>query len=282
MATTTAPAAAGIRLELQEILRSLSDRIRAESAGSVADVRKRARLAEVGASRALCSLCARFLTGRREEPDAAYSSFLSPGQIRDALDSAMLDARELKALREEAEETLDSLSRDPASLRLDDRSQALLAQLARQETEAFADVQEHETADANTAARALKTCVADMSGVLLDALCAARDAKTDADRRALGEEALAKIEGAAGGWAAWFVAAERQAGARAFPELPLARELSSAMVGDAHLRSLVVSLRHAMKLRRRHARMVAALQRLQGAVGACDAITSLSGSVAEP
>jgi hypothetical protein len=281
MATTTAaPAAAGIRLELQEILRSLSERIRAESAGSVADVRRRARLAEVGAARNLCSLCARFLTGRRGDSDAA--SFLSPGQIRDVLDSALLDARELKALREEAEATLETLSQDTATRRLDERWQALLAQLAQQEAAAFAEVQEHETTDADAAARALKTCVADMSGVLLDTLCAARDASTDAERRALGEEALAKIERAAGGWAGWFAAAERQAAARTPPELPLSRELSGAMAGDAHLRDLVVSLRHAMKLRRRHARMAAALQRLQSAAAACDAITSLSGSVAEP
>jgi hypothetical protein len=278
--TAAAPAAAGIRLELQEILRSLSERIRAESAGS--DVRRRARLAEVGATRNLCSLCARFLTGRRDDLDAAYSSFLSIGQIRDVLDSALLDARELKALREEADATLETLSQDTATRRLDERWQALLAQLAQQEAAAFAEVQEHETADADAAARALKTCVADMSSVLLDTLCAARDANTDAERRALGEVALAKIERAAGGWADWFAAAERRAAARAAPKLPLSRELSGAMAGDAHLRDLVVSLRHAMKLRRRHARMAAALQRLQSAAAACDAITSLSGSVAEP
>lgn len=211
---TVAPAAAGIRLELQEILRSLSERIRAESAGSVADVRKRARLAEVGATRSLCSLCARFLTGRRDDTDAAYSSFLSPGQIRDVLDSALLDARELKILREEAESALAALSQDRATQQLDKRCQTLLANLVEQETSVFSELQQREAADADAAVQALKTCVADMSGVLLDALCAARDAASDNERRALGEEALAKVEKAAGGWASWFIATERLAAAR--------------------------------------------------------------------
>jgi len=279
-----APAAVGIRLELQEILRTLSDKIRAESAGSVADVRKHARLAEVGATRALCSLCARFLTGRHDDlsSDSAYSSFLSPGQIRDVLDSALLDARELKVLREEADAAFDSLIRDSASSRLSERAQVMLSQLAQQESAAFAQVQERENAEADAASRALKTCVGDLSGVLLDALCAARDAETDAERRALGAEALAKIEKAAGSWASWFVATERRSAAQSPPEVVLARELSSAMAADAHLCALVMGLRHALKLRRRHARMAAALLRLQAAASACDAITSLSGSVAEP
>lgn len=277
-----AAAAVGLRLELQDILRTLSDRIRTESACSVADVRKRARLAEVGATRGLCSLCARFLTGRRDDSEAAYSSFLSPGQIRDALDSALLDARELKVLREEAEATLEALTNDASTRRIGERPKLLLEQLAKQEATAFATVQEHENADADAAVSAIRACVNDMSGVLLDALCAARDAGSDAERRAIGEKALGKVEQAAGGWADWFAASEKQAVSRTPTELFLSRELSGAMASDAHLRDLVVSLRHAMKLRRRHARIAAALLRLQAAVAACDAITSLSGGVAEP
>lgn len=281
IATNAIPAetSRGIRLDLQEILQSLSNKIRAESAGSVADVRRRARLAEVGATKSLCSLCARFLTGVQYDDGV---TFFSPGQIRDALDSAIIDARDLKILREEAEATLESLTQDPATSKLDPRSQILIAQLAEQETKLFEKVQELENTDADSSIQALKTCVTDMSRVLLDALCAARDANSDNQRMTLANDALSKIEGAAGAWATWFAAAERRACNRSFPELTLARELSAAMVGDAHLKAFVVALRHAMKLRRRHTRMSAALRRLQAAVGACDAITSLSGSVAEP
>lgn len=279
--------------DIQELLRSLSDKIRAESAGSVIDVRRRARLAEVGATKALCSLCSRFLIGRPTDDDTdggvgwgrelktsnnIYSIFLSPGQIRDALDSALLDARELKSLREEAEASLASLW----TSKLDARSQTLLAHLAEQETSIFDKIQEHENANADSSTQALKTCVADMSKVLLETLCAARDAGSDEDRRALATEALAKIEGAAGAWATWFAIAERKSAVRLPPEVTISRELSAAMSNDARLRALVVSLRHAMKLRRHQVRMVAALRRLRSAVGACDAITSLSGSVVEP
>lgn len=282
--TSTAPVATGLHFELQDILRSLSDRIRAESSGSVADVRKRARLAEVGTLRSLCALCRRFLVGMDigslEKTDCR--NFLSLGQIRDILDSALINARELKALREEADATLEGLTKNPATARLDPRCQAILSQLAKQEADAFELVQQQEKFDAKAATQALKTCVADITGVLLDALHAAREAPSDDSCRQLGQEAFEKIERAAGAWSSWFVDAERQSSRRPMPELSLAPELSASMAADAHLHSLVVSLRHAMKLRRRHARMASALQRLQAAVGACDAITALAGSVAEP
>ena len=269
-------AALGVRMELQDILRSLSERIRVESAGSIADLRKRARLAEVSAARSFYDACERFLVG---QPEPRAPGYLSPGQIQDLLDAAILDARELKTLREEAEEKLEELSSADMT---DARGRALVAQLAEREGAAFTAVQTQENYSADAATKGLQTCISNMSDVLLEALCAARDTTEDDKRRALGNEALGRIGGAVGRWAGWFAAAEREATAKGTPEVAIAQELATVMAANAQLHDLVISLRQAMKLRRRHARMCAALQRLRGAAAACAALTALTGSVSDP
>lgn len=271
--------------ELHETLRSLSDRIRAESSGTVADTRRRARLSEVGAVHALRCACCKYLGCGGEEPPT--SGIWSRGQIRDALDASALDARELKVLRDEAEEALRQAQLAPLSS--DPETKALVESLAAKELKLIADIEARESKASERAAQALKTCVADMSNVLVTCLVSAEEiyaATGDGVQcRAAAREALAQIEKAAGAWATWFVETEQRLReeetkrATALPQVDIPRALSARMVNDARLKCLVLSLRHAMKLRRRQARMVAALARLRGAVVACDAISALAGSV---
>jgi hypothetical protein len=265
--------ALSVRMEIQDILRNLSERIRLESAGSIADVRKRARLAEVSAARSFYLACYKFLVGETEETTRGY---LSPGQIQDLLDAALLDARELKILREEAEEKLDALSGiDPAS----EVGRSLMQQLAERESIAFTEVQEQETSLADASSKGLQTCISNMSEVLIDALCAARDAGCDKERIKIGKDAILRIEGAVGRWAVWFTASEHASAEKGTPEVPLSFELVTIMTSNAKLHDLVIALRQAMKLRRRQVRLCSALQRLRGASAACAALSALSGSV---
>lgn len=279
----TASLAPTVEAELQEILRSLSEKIRAESAGSVGLVRRRARLAEVGVVRTLCALCARYL-GADEDGGAPGPSFMTPGQIRDALDGALLDARELMLLRDEAEATLQDLS--PSALRLEADSHALLSRLIEQESFDFSRIQARETLEAEQAALALRTCLSDVTKVLMDALvCAADGDLSNEARRSIALKSASRIEGAAGAWTSWFVAFEKNTSegvSSVLPSTVVDRALSARMAADATLHSLVVAFRHAMRLRRRHARMAAAIARLRAAVVGCDALSALAGSVAEP
>jgi hypothetical protein len=264
-------AAFGVRLELQDILRNLSERIRLESSGSLVELRKRARLAEVSAVRAFTEACTHFLVTHEKE-QVPQQKYLVPGQIQDLLDASLLDARELKVSREEAERKLEELS-DMAE------QSSLVVQLAELESQAFAEVHKQETYASDVATQGLQTCISNMSELLIDALCAARESSDDEQRRRIGTEALVHIQAVAGRWATWFAASERNATAVPTPAVPLLEELAAAMTANAQLHELVLVLRHAMKLRRRQVRMCSALQRMRSAASACSALSALSGSV---
>lgn len=262
---------------LAALLRRLASRIRTETSAASTDLGKRARLAQVSTVEAVCSKCVKYLTGSSD--DQLLHPPMSIGEVRDLLDTVLVEARESKLARSEAEE---QLRRCEANAIPNPERDRRLADLLRSESRLCSEVQAAESQAAAASATALRTCITEMTDVLLGALNDARKpGLLPGEQRRIATEAKNKIESIASAWAAWFARSEYQASTTKHSSSSCGcnNNLDRFLAADPDARAISVALMRTLKLCRQQARTAAALDRISSAVSACDALSALAASI---
>lgn len=260
---------------LSALLRRLACRIRTESSLASSDLARKARLAQISAVESVCTKCIKYLTGL-EEGNESLRPPMTVGEIRDLQDAALVEARESKLARAEAE---TSLRHSEALAIPNAQRQQRLSKLLAAESRLCSEVQNVESQNALASASALRTCVTEMIDLLLAALTEVKRPGLQAgDQRKIALDTKVQIEKVASAWAAWFAKSETQAQSAKL-SFGSGGSLDYELTSDPEARSITVSLLKVLKLCRQQARTAAALERIASAVSACDALSALSASI---
>lgn len=260
----------GDKSALTALLHNLASRIRTESSAASVDLSKRARLAQVSAVECVCAQCLKYLTG---EVDLLLRAPLTPGEIRDLLDSAEIELRENGVARSEAERELRV--REAAAIP-DTNRDKLLSALLKSESAACSRLHDAEYRLASASAAAMQTCVREMIDILVSALHDARaPGLLPGSQRRIASEAKDNIAKVASAWTVWFTKSEGTNPSCWRTEAPNTRELAA----DPEAQDILVALFKTLKLCRHQGRTAAAVLRLKASASACDALSALVASV---
>ena len=269
--------ASGLRQELRATLSVLQTQIHADSQQGVEMHRAQAHLAELSGVRALLTLCLRALTGEKLLPD---DSFLSHGAAMDRHDATSFAARELFLLREDVEQQLDELKLK-ADLELGGATEQTLRAVLEAESHATQVTESNERQHATMMIQATCTCSREMCELLCMALAAAAPPGTGtAQRRAIAAQGTVAIQDTVARWLRWFARAEPE---KTKPVAVLLPPLMTALnCGDEDASAYIRLIRQCMHLRRQHARLLGALQRIACAVRVGDACALLEAKIVLP
>jgi hypothetical protein len=265
-----------LRAELRGLLSDIDDEIRTGFPASSSEMARRTCLAELSVVRDLSLLLRRALLGDEGGGGGvrrgAGDRFSTPGQAFDLRDSLAVLARSVLNERQRQEAELGTLQVAPWPSELRADFQRLIdaeLRVCNEMTKLCGGAREH--------ASALRTLVANLCDVCLEALARAAALSDAGARRALGEQANRAAEAAVVRWLDWrarFEAAAREAWRGAEP-LAIPRALLDAAASDERAAAFLGAIRRTLKLRREQLRLLAAQQRLSAVLAAAEALSAL-------